>query len=82
MTQPVHTVPITQIILDEEIYPRSGVNPKRVSLFSRNLLEILSCGHPKTLLINRYLADLPVLAISPNDVIILISSSRTPTITW
>jgi len=46
-----------------------------MSLFSRNLLEILSCGHPKTLLINRYLPDLPVLAIAANDVIILISSS-------
>jgi hypothetical protein len=28
------TVPITQIILDEEIYPRSGVYPKRVSMFA------------------------------------------------
>jgi hypothetical protein len=41
---------------------------------SPNLLEILSCGHQKILLINRYLPDLPVLAISANDVIILISS--------
>ena len=29
MTKAVHTIPITQIILDEEIYPRSGVYPKR-----------------------------------------------------
>ena len=39
MTKPVHTVPITQIILDEEIYPRSGVNPKRVSLFAENIRD-------------------------------------------
>ncbi|MBC2694690.1 MAG: ParB N-terminal domain-containing protein [Desulfobacteraceae bacterium] len=32
-------VPITQIILDEEIYPRSGVYPKRVSLFAENMRD-------------------------------------------
>jgi transcriptional regulator with XRE-family HTH domain len=52
-----------------------------MSLFSPNLLEILSCGHQKTLLINGYLPDLPVLAISANDVIILISSCLTIEIT-
>ena len=39
MTNPVHAVPVTQIILDEEIYPRSGVNPKRVSLFAENIRD-------------------------------------------
>ncbi len=52
-----------------------------MSLLSPNLLEILSCGHPKTLLINRYLPHLPVLAISANDVIILISSCLTKRVT-
>ena len=32
-------VPITQIILDEEIYPRSGVYPKRVSMFAENMRD-------------------------------------------
>jgi len=39
MTKPVHTIPITQIILDEEIYPRSGVYPKRVSMFAENIRD-------------------------------------------
>ena len=37
MAKAVHTIPITQIILDEEIYPRSGVYPKRVSMFAENI---------------------------------------------
>jgi len=52
-----------------------------MSLFSPNLLEILSCGHLKSLLINRYLPELPVLAISANDVIILILSILTQELT-
>jgi len=48
-----------------------------MSLFFPNLLEILSCRHPKTLLPNCYLPDLPVLAIPANDAIILISSCPT-----
>ena len=32
MAKTACTVPITQIILDEEIYPRSSVYPKRVSI--------------------------------------------------
>ena len=32
-------VPITQIILDEEIYPRSSVYPKRVSMFAENIRD-------------------------------------------
>ena len=75
---------ITQAQLAENLNkPQSFVskyeNAERrlMSLFSPNLLEILSCGHQKTLLINGYLPDLPVLAISANDVIILISSCLT-----
>jgi len=40
MAKAVHTIPITQIILDEEIYPRSGVYPKRVSIFAENIQNI------------------------------------------
>jgi biotin operon repressor len=39
MAKTVHTIPITQIILDEEIYPRSGVYPKRVSMFAENIRD-------------------------------------------
>ncbi|RZB35714.1 MAG: hypothetical protein SRB2_02841 [Desulfobacteraceae bacterium Eth-SRB2] len=33
------TVPISQIILDEDIYPRSGVYPKRVSMLAENMRD-------------------------------------------
>jgi hypothetical protein len=39
MAKTTCTVPITQIILDEEIYPRSGVYPKRVSMFAENIRD-------------------------------------------
>ncbi len=39
MARVLRTVPITQIILDEEIYPRSGVYPKRVSMFAENMRD-------------------------------------------
>jgi hypothetical protein len=39
MAKAVHTIPITQIILDEEIYPRGGVYPKRVSMFAENIRD-------------------------------------------
>jgi ParB-like chromosome segregation protein Spo0J len=39
MAKTTRTVPITQIILDEEIYPRSGVYPKRVSMFAENMRD-------------------------------------------
>jgi len=39
MAKAVHTVPISQIILDEEIYPRTGVNPRRVSMFAENMRD-------------------------------------------
>jgi len=39
MAKTACTVPITQIILDEEIYPRSGVYPKRISMFAENIRD-------------------------------------------
>ena len=39
MTKTACTVPITQIILDEDIYPREGVSPKRVSMFAENMRD-------------------------------------------
>ena len=33
------SVPITQIILDEDIYPREGVSLKRVSMFAENMRD-------------------------------------------
>ena len=39
MARVLRTVPIAQIILDEEIYPRSGVYPKRVSMFAENIRD-------------------------------------------
>ncbi len=39
MAKTACTVPITQIILDEEIYPREGVSPKRVSMFAENMRD-------------------------------------------
>ncbi len=39
MAKTTRTVPITQIILDAKIYPRSGVYPKRVSMFAENMRD-------------------------------------------
>ena len=39
MTKTACTVPITQIILDEDIYPREGVSLKRVSMFAENMRD-------------------------------------------
>ncbi len=39
MAKTTRTVPITQIILDEEIYPRSAVYTKRVSMFAENMRD-------------------------------------------
>ena len=39
MTKTACTVPITQIILDKDIYPREGVSPKRVSMFAENMRD-------------------------------------------
>ena len=39
MTKPTTTIPISAIILDEEIYPRKGIDPKRVAIFAENLRD-------------------------------------------
>ena len=39
MIQVVRTIPVSQIILDETIYPRSGIYPKRVSMFAENIRD-------------------------------------------
>ncbi len=39
MPKAVRTVPITRVILDEEIYPRGGVYPKRVTMFVENITD-------------------------------------------
>ena len=39
MAKTACTVPITQIILDEDIYPREVVSPKRVSMFAENMRD-------------------------------------------
>ena len=39
MAKTACTVPIIQIILDEDIYPREGVSPKRVSIFAENMRD-------------------------------------------
>ncbi len=39
MAKTACTVPITQIILDEDIYPRKGVSLKRVSMFAENMRD-------------------------------------------
>lgn len=36
MAQATHTIPILQTILDERIYPRAGIDRKRVSMFAEN----------------------------------------------
>ena len=39
MTQPTTTIPISSIILDEDIYPRKSIDPKRVSIFAENFRD-------------------------------------------
>ena len=39
MSKAACTVSISQIILDEDIYPREGVYPKRVSMFAENMRD-------------------------------------------
>ena len=39
MVQTVRTIPMSQIVLDETIYPRSGVSPKRVTMFVENITD-------------------------------------------
>ena len=39
MTQQTTTIPISSIILDEDIYPRKSIDPKRVGIFAENLRD-------------------------------------------
>ncbi len=39
MVQAIRKIPISQIILDAKIYPRSGISPKRVSIFAENIRD-------------------------------------------
>ena len=39
MTKTTTIIPISDIILDEEIYPRSGVDQKRVGIFAENIRD-------------------------------------------
>jgi hypothetical protein len=39
MTKAATRIPISDIILDEEIYPRSGVDQKRVGIFAENIRD-------------------------------------------
>jgi len=37
MTQPTTEIPITAIFLDEDIYPRKGIDHRRVGMFTENI---------------------------------------------
>ena len=39
MTKAATRIPISDIILDEEIYPRGGVDQKRVGIFAENIRD-------------------------------------------
>ncbi len=39
MVQAIRKIPISQIILDAKIYSRSGIYPKRVSMFAENMRD-------------------------------------------
>jgi len=39
MTKPTTKIPISSIILDEEIYPRKGIDQKRVGIFAENIKD-------------------------------------------
>ena len=39
MTQQTSKIPISSIILDEDIYPRKGIDHKRVAIFSENIRD-------------------------------------------
>ena len=39
MVQAIRKIPITQIILDAKIYSKSGIYPKRVSMFAENMRD-------------------------------------------
>ena len=39
MAKPATKIPISSIILDEEIYPRKGIDQKRVGIFAENIRD-------------------------------------------
>jgi len=39
ITQQTTTIPISSIILDEDIYPRKGIDPRRVGIFAENIRD-------------------------------------------
>jgi hypothetical protein len=39
MKQEIRQIPISCIILDEDIYPRKGIDHKRVGMFSENIRD-------------------------------------------
>jgi len=39
MTQQISKIPISSIILDEDIYPRKGIDPRRVGIFAENIRD-------------------------------------------
>ena len=61
MAKTACTVPISQIILDEDIYPRSGVYPKRVSMLAENMRDGFEIGQAigrSRQTVDAYIADL------------------------
>jgi len=39
MNNDTTTIPLSSIILDEEIYPRKGIDPKRINIFAENIRD-------------------------------------------
>ena len=39
MTQQTNKIPISSIILDEDIYPRKGIDHRRVGIFAENIRD-------------------------------------------
>ena len=39
MVRAIRKISISQIIIDKKIYPRSGIYPKRVSMFAENMRD-------------------------------------------
>ena len=39
MAKQTTTIPISSIILDEDIYPRKGIDPRRIGIFAENIRE-------------------------------------------
>ncbi|MBT4199007.1 MAG: transcriptional regulator, partial [Desulfobacula sp.] len=39
MIQQIKQIPVSSIILDENIYPRKGIDHRRVGIFSENLRD-------------------------------------------